>query len=897
MPKSRSIVIIAVVSLWVLLGLASSPALAQVASTVYSFGVAGDGVAPTAGLIMDASGNLYGTTNSGGSGTRPIGTVFELINNSGTYNEKVLYSFQFAGSDGVVPSAGLIMDAGGDLFGTTTQGGAFSSGTVFELVNSSGTYTEKVLYSFTNSGGDGRWPAASLIMDAAGNLYGTTYLGGASNAGTVFELVNSGGGSYTENVLYSFGSSSVDGQSPFAGLVVDTSGNLYGTTAGGGANGFGTVFELVNNSGTYVEKVLYSFMSAGGDGANPVAGLIMDTSGNMYGTTANGGTSGFGTVFELINNSGTYTDKVLYSFMNTGGDGTGPAGLIMDASGNLYGTTSGGGSGTGTVFELINNSGTWSESVLLVFGCMSYGSNPQGNLLIDAAGNLYGTTSGGGANGSGTVFRIAHSTSSNATTTTLMSSANPVGAGYPVSIGATVTASAGFPAGTLVLSNWLGQLGTTQLACGVATFSFEDALTLGIGSVPITAQYTPAGPDFKASNTAIVQTVTEPGVVVSNGNNTLTGNDTINGSVTTTGTVSASTFIGNGSGLTGVAAAGLNCAGCIGNSQLGINYAGSTSQDGAANSALSATNALMLGGFLPSSFLLSSVLGQPNGVASLDANGKVPAAQLPAAGSSGPPAILSGWCSGAVASSKGATFSFAGLGAAVGNAGTACNNGTGATIVVGIPVTSAGTLANLQVYPGRASSAGTSLTFTVYKAAAPGWTFTTGPNQTTIGALSFARLGTRVTLTVAAGASFASGDQISVSGISGTYNAGTNCTALSGALFDGTFTVSSSTATTVVYTDSSLPTNCGSNINNASASGTVADNTNPTTSNATKTAPTATALTCTIGAPSGSASLVCSDASHAVPVSAGDVISVVGTSARASGAETIGEIRVSLEKH
>jgi hypothetical protein len=250
---------------------------------------------------------------------------------------------------------------------------------------------------------------------------------------------------------------------------------------------------------------------------------------------------------------------------------------------------------------------------------------------------------------------------------------------------------------------------------------------------------------------------------------------------------------------------------------------------------------------------------------------------------------------GVVASAKGSTFSFAGLGAAVGTAGTACNNGTGASTVVGIPITSAGTLPNLQVYPGRASNAGTSLTVTVYRAAAPGWTFTSGPNQTAISALSFARTGTRVTLTVASGASFTAGNQISVSGISGSYNAGTNCTTLSGALFDGNFTVSSSTATTVVYVDN-LPTNCGSNIGSAGASGNVADNTTPTENTATKTTPTATALTCTIGAPSASSSLVCSDTSHTVPVSAGDVICVVGTSARASGTETIGDIRVSLEK-
>jgi uncharacterized repeat protein (TIGR03803 family) len=181
-------------------------------------------------------------------------------------------------------------------------------------------------------------------MDASGNLYGTTFGGGASGCGTVFELVNSSG-TYSEKVLYSFASSSGDACSPQAGLIVDASGNLYGTTNHGGSKCYGTVFELANSSGTYTEKVLYSFTNSSGDGANTLAGLIMDASDNLYGTTYGGGAGGHGTAFELVNSSGTYSEKVLYSF--TGGDGSNPqAGLIKDSSGNLYGTTSyGGGSG------------------------------------------------------------------------------------------------------------------------------------------------------------------------------------------------------------------------------------------------------------------------------------------------------------------------------------------------------------------------------------------------------------------------------------------------------------------------------------------------------------------------------------------------------------------------
>src|SRR6266700_832062 len=345
------------------MGLFAAPlAKAQSLSVLHTFqGGSSDGASLFAGLLMDSSGNLYGTTENGGASG--LGTVFELVNASGTYSQKVLQSFNR--SDGANPSAGVIMDSSGNLYGTTFGGGTSNSGTVFELVNSSAAYTESVLHSFVNSGGDGSKPAAALIMDASGNLYGTTLSGGTNGTGTVFELVNSSG-TYSEKILYSFANSGGDGSSPQAGLIIDASGNLYGTTHSGGTNGTGTVFELVNSSGTYSEKILYSFANSGGDGSKPAAALIMDASGNLYGTTQNGGTNGFGAVFELVNSSGTYSEKILYSFANSGGDGSSPqAGLIIDASGNLYGTThSGGTNGTGTVFELVNSSGTYREKIL-----------------------------------------------------------------------------------------------------------------------------------------------------------------------------------------------------------------------------------------------------------------------------------------------------------------------------------------------------------------------------------------------------------------------------------------------------------------------------------------------------------------------------------------------------
>ncbi len=402
-----------VISLILLLGI-TTPAVAKTETVLYSFCSATncpDGAYPYSDLVRDASGNLYGTTGNGGA--FGYGTVFELVNSSGTYTEKVLHSFAGpvaggSGADGANPNGGLVMDSTGNLFGTTVSGGASGRGTVFELVNSSGSYTEEVLYSFGGSG-DGVSPYAGLVIDASGNLYGTTISGGAFANGTVFELVYSSG-TYTERVLYSFGVTP-DGVDPQAGLALDASGNLYGTTYGGGAFSHGTVFELVNSSGNYTEKVLYNFTGTSGDGANPLAGLVIDASGNLYGTTVAGGSgcfAGCGTAFELVNFSGTYTEKVLHTF----GGGTADAGqpqasLVMDASGNLYGTTYGGGtSGLGTVFELVNSSGSYTEKVLYSFGGTPDGNQPVAGLVMDTSGSLYGTTNSGGASGYGTVFEV-----------------------------------------------------------------------------------------------------------------------------------------------------------------------------------------------------------------------------------------------------------------------------------------------------------------------------------------------------------------------------------------------------------------------------------------------------------------------------------------------------------
>ena len=233
-------------------------------------------------MIFDKEGNAYGTTSYGGNYNQ--GTVFELTS-EGT--EKVLYSFGSQPGDGDSPFAGLVFDKQGNLYGTTALGGTYGYGVVFELTSEG---TEKVLYSFGSQPGDGHYPNAGLVLDKKGNLYGTTPYGGTFGYGMVFELTSVG----TKN-LYSFGSQSGEGHYPNAGLVLDNNGNIYGTNTYGGANGFGAVFELTSGG---VEKILYSFQGPP-DGYYPTAGLVFDKSGNLYGTTELGGVFGDGTVFKL----------------------------------------------------------------------------------------------------------------------------------------------------------------------------------------------------------------------------------------------------------------------------------------------------------------------------------------------------------------------------------------------------------------------------------------------------------------------------------------------------------------------------------------------------------------------------------------------------------------------
>jgi uncharacterized repeat protein (TIGR03803 family) len=310
-----------------------------------------NGANPVAGLIADANGNLFGTTMAGGASGD--GTVFEIVKISGGYASTPTTLVSFNNTNGAVPIAGLVTDANGDLFGTTLVGGASGNGTVFEIVKTSSGYasTPTTLISFDDL--NGALPAASLIADASGNLFGTTEAGGALEDGTVFEIVKTSSGyASTPTTLVTF--EDTNGAVPAANLVADANGNLFGTTYQGGALEDGTVFEIVKISGGYASTPTTLVTFDNTNGANPLSCLIADANGNLFGTTSAGEASGSGTVFEVTKTSSGYssTPTTLVSFDTT--NGAFPlAGLIADANGNLFGTTEEGGAfGTGTVFEV-----------------------------------------------------------------------------------------------------------------------------------------------------------------------------------------------------------------------------------------------------------------------------------------------------------------------------------------------------------------------------------------------------------------------------------------------------------------------------------------------------------------------------------------------------------------
>jgi uncharacterized repeat protein (TIGR03803 family) len=394
---------------------------------------------PSSGLVLDAKGNVYGTTlnggESGGGGEHNSGAVYELSPTTGYH---LLYEFAYKGVGGWHPQGNLVLDSAGNLYGTTLDGGANKTGcnndgcgVVFELSPPSygGLWTETVLYSFCSQANcaDGANPGAGVIFDSTGNLYGTTGTGGIGpnclgGCGTVFELSRSGSG-WTESVLCAFATSACEGEVPSGNLVFDTVGNLYGTTSAGGAGGRGAVFELSPLGNSWTQTLLYSFSGFSGstDGYDPRAGLVFDPAGNLYGTTYAGGENlYYGTVFELSPSPGNWTETIIYNF-GGGSDGAYPeSSLVFDSSGNLYGTTFGGGEsegclgyGCGTVFKLTpDQSNQWTETLFRFPADGNLGTRPTAPVLLDAAGNAYGTTSVGGYRNDfgflndGVIFRI-----------------------------------------------------------------------------------------------------------------------------------------------------------------------------------------------------------------------------------------------------------------------------------------------------------------------------------------------------------------------------------------------------------------------------------------------------------------------------------------------------------
>jgi uncharacterized repeat protein (TIGR03803 family) len=523
----RGVVTLAVLSMMLLVALPA--AHAQPETVLYNFCSqpnCADGENPVASLTPDGAGNFYGTTQLGGA--HMYGTVFELSSNgAGGYHETVLYSFcsLLNCTDGSSPDSSLTFDGRGNLYGTSYYGGLFALGAysgygvVFELSpqpgggcpsgsNSGNGWCETVLYSFA-SDPDGAFPFSGVTWDTKGNLYGTTY-GGGSGGGTVYQLSPNGSGGWNEQVIYDRGG--------YAGLTIDGSGNLYGADD----VGHGHIFELSpNGSGHWNATVLHTFKGGPSDGLTPEGTPVLDSAGNVYGTTVAGGaTKGLGSVWQLTpGKAGEYTEEILSSFLWN--DGANPkAGVVLDSSGNIYSTTAFGVlkppdredfpcyDGCGSVFELAVRGSEYEWTLLWSFS-FTDGGNPIDTLILDG-GNLYGTTYGGGtsnfcpgAGGCGVAFEL--NPSARATATVLTSSPNPSTRGEAVTFTAVVTPAP--PDGeTVTFEKGSTVLGTGSLSGGSASFVTS---TLPAGAPRVTAVY---GGDqiFEGSTSSAVKQVVTP---------------------------------------------------------------------------------------------------------------------------------------------------------------------------------------------------------------------------------------------------------------------------------------------------------------------------------------------------------------------------------------------------
>ena len=384
-----------------------APVVAQTFSVIHTFS-GPEGATPFAGLTLRADG-LYGTAFQGGVGYSGNGTIYQILHVGPFWGTTPISLFSTGGAN---PAARALFGPDGRIYGTTATGGTYSAGVVFNLTppltickTANCFWKENVLYEFQGGADGGRPFRGDLTWDAAGNIYGTTIDGGTGN-GTVYELTHSGS-SWIESVIYRFSSGS-DGGSPWNGLVLVNDGDLIGTTQLGGSYGYGTIYELKYVPGVgWTESNPYSFQN-GEDGEWPIASLLSDKSGNLYGATADGGLLGGGTIFELSPSGDTWTFTTIYSLYGTPGQGCGPlAALAMDSADNLYGTTyCQGAYDSGNVFKLTNTGDGWVYTSLYDFMNEADGGFPSGGVTLDGNGTLYGTASGGGTMGNGTVWMI-----------------------------------------------------------------------------------------------------------------------------------------------------------------------------------------------------------------------------------------------------------------------------------------------------------------------------------------------------------------------------------------------------------------------------------------------------------------------------------------------------------
>jgi uncharacterized repeat protein (TIGR03803 family) len=400
------------VTMFALLTLATAVSAQTVTfKTLYTFPGGANAANPASPLIFDHSGNLYGTSPEGGSvstcGGYGCGTVFELAPSTPKWKEKLLFAFP-ANAD---PSGALARDAKGNFYGTTYEGGdpVCNCGQVYQLVHTAAGWTQNILHIFTSNGsGDGQSPENGLVLDAAGNLYGTTQEGGAYNQGTIFELTPNSDGTWTYSIIHEFNASTQQPSDPSGSLVIDAAGNIYGTAVNGGLYYDGAVYKLSFSGGAWTVTDLYNFTSDFSYFPYPY-GLAMSSAGTLYGVTLGDGEFGLGTVYELTPTPiGYWTHTLLHTFTGAS-DGASPTGgPTINPSGGIYGTASSGGIfGFGTVYKLVpGTNGKWTYSVLHSFKNSSDGSDPYGGVILDSLGNLYGTALSGGSAGYGVAYEI-----------------------------------------------------------------------------------------------------------------------------------------------------------------------------------------------------------------------------------------------------------------------------------------------------------------------------------------------------------------------------------------------------------------------------------------------------------------------------------------------------------